>query len=84
MLAVPWLFAAVLALPSCSPPPSRPSDYPAPLPWGFTLRRLLILPDAEILRIRRRQRQRSYSKVAAEFGVSRSLVAQIVRGELWQ
>ncbi len=29
-------------------------------------------------------RLHSYGKVAAEFSVSRSLVAQIVRGELWQ
>ena len=28
-------------------------------------------------------RVRSYSKVAVSFGVSKSLVAQIVRGELW-
>jgi len=31
----------------------------------------------------RHQQLKSYSKVAGEFGVSRSLAAQIVRRELW-
>jgi len=29
------------------------------------------------------QKIKSYSRVASTYGVSRSLVAQIVRGELW-